>query len=82
MSTLSPSISTPTVVAAPESTNDSTAKPTSNSRWDQLKQPPYQIDQQVKFLHLSAEVETLLQQLQSLKQQRLAIHSDSSAKNQ
>ena len=31
----------------------------------------YQADQQVKYLHLQAEVETLLLQLQALKQQRL-----------
>lgn len=31
----------------------------------------YRADQQVKFLHLQAEVETLLHQLQSLKRQRL-----------
>ncbi|HEY9906408.1 MAG TPA: hypothetical protein V6D18_02220 [Thermosynechococcaceae cyanobacterium] len=30
----------------------------------------YRLDQQVKFLHLQAEAETLLQQLQVLKQQR------------
>lgn len=33
---------------------------------------PYQVAQQVKFLHLEAEVESLLQQLQTLKQQRIA----------
>ncbi|MEG3438344.1 hypothetical protein V0288_14535 [Pannus brasiliensis CCIBt3594] len=27
----------------------------------------YQVDQQVKYLHLEAEIEVLLQQLQSLK---------------
>ena len=31
----------------------------------------YQADQQVKYLCLQAEVKTLLQQLQSLKQQRM-----------
>ena len=31
----------------------------------------YQVAQQVKFLHLQAEVESLLQQLQMLKKQRL-----------
>ncbi|HEY9834363.1 MAG TPA: hypothetical protein V6D26_27685 [Stenomitos sp.] len=30
----------------------------------------YQADQQVKYLHLQAEVESLLQHLQILKQQR------------
>lgn len=37
---------------------------------EQMKSP-YQADQQVKYLHLQAEVESLLQQLQILKQQRL-----------
>jgi hypothetical protein len=32
---------------------------------------PYNVDQQVKFLHLQAEVDTLLLQLQTLKQQRM-----------
>ncbi len=31
----------------------------------------YPADQQVKFLHLQAEVDSLLQQLQILKQQKL-----------
>jgi hypothetical protein len=30
----------------------------------------YQVDQQAKFLHLHAETESLLQQLQNLKQQK------------
>jgi len=33
----------------------------------------YQADQQVKFLHLQAEVETLLLELQTLKQHRLSV---------
>lgn len=48
---------------------------TNSSRSDESKKPPYQVDQQVKFLHLEAEVEYLLQQLQNLKQQRLATTS-------
>ena len=31
---------------------------------------PYQADQQVKFLHLQAEIDSLLIELQALKQQR------------
>lgn len=31
----------------------------------------YQADQQIKLLHLEADIESLLQQLQYLKQQRL-----------
>jgi hypothetical protein len=38
----------------------------------ELMKSLYQADQQVKYLHLQAEVESLLQQLQILKQQRLA----------
>ena len=30
----------------------------------------YQADQQVKYLHLQAEIEVLLQELQTLKQQK------------
>ena len=32
--------------------------------------PCYQADQQVKYLHLQAEIDVLLQQLQTLKQQQ------------
>lgn len=35
-----------------------------------LMKNSYQADQQVKYLHLQAEVDSLLQQLQLLKQQR------------
>jgi hypothetical protein len=35
------------------------------------RKSPYNVDQQVKFLHLQAEVETLLLQLKTIKQQRL-----------
>lgn len=31
---------------------------------------PYQADQQVKFLHLQAEIETLMLQLQTIKQRQ------------
>lgn len=48
---------------------------TNTSGSDESKKPPYQVDQQVKFLYLEAEVEYLLQQLQNLKQQRLATTS-------
>ncbi len=33
----------------------------------------YQADQQAKYLHLHAEVDSLLQQLQTIKQQRQAL---------
>ncbi|MBC1237803.1 hypothetical protein VF14_21090 [Nostoc linckia z18] len=35
----------------------------------------YQDDQQAKFMHLQAEIDSLLQQLESLKHQRLAASS-------
>lgn len=38
----------------------------------------YQLDQQVKFLHLRAEAETLLQQLKVMKQQREAVSDQQS----
>lgn len=41
-------------------------------RLNELEKFSYQAAQQVKFLHLEAEVESLLQQLQTLKQQRVA----------
>lgn len=37
----------------------------------------YRTDQQVKFLDLQAQTDSLLQQLQELKQQRLATEQDS-----
>ncbi|MFB8789688.1 MAG: hypothetical protein U7123_12720 [Potamolinea sp.] len=37
----------------------------------ELMKSIYQADQQVKYLHLQAEVESLLQQLQILQKQRL-----------
>lgn len=40
----------------------------------------YQADQQVKYLHLQAEIEVLLQQLTTLKQQQ-EILAESSAKS-
>jgi ribose 1,5-bisphosphokinase PhnN len=40
---------------------------TSESRATQQIRTAYPVDQQVKYLHLQAEIEVLLQQLQSLK---------------
>lgn len=50
--------------------NRSTAV-TGNPHLVEQMKSPYRADQQVKYLHLQAEVESLLQQLQILKQQRL-----------
>lgn len=56
----------------------SLAKPTetvqdhnkSNSKAEAMMKSVYNVDQQVKYLHLQAEIETLLLRLQTLKQQR------------
>lgn len=43
------------------------------SRLIEAMKAQYQLDQQVKFLHLQAEADSLLKQLQTLKQQRQAV---------
>lgn len=45
---------------------------TPQSSSSQPKQLPYQANHQVELLHLQAETEALLQQIQTAKQQRLA----------
>lgn len=54
--------------SVPESnlSSNSTRQPELN----QVKKSPYQVAQQVKFLHLEAEIESLFMQLKTLKQQR------------
>ena len=42
----------------------------------QLNKSLYQIEQQVKFMNLEAEIESLLKQLESLKVERQASTSD------
>ncbi|MEQ8754161.1 MAG: hypothetical protein RID09_11670 [Coleofasciculus sp. G1-WW12-02] len=49
-----------------------TVSGTSDQRLIKLMKSIYQADQQVKYLHLQAEVDSLLQQLQILQKQRLA----------
>jgi hypothetical protein len=45
----------------------------SQTSWaKKLAKSYYQDDQQAKFMHLQAEVESLLQQLENLKHQRIA----------
>ncbi len=82
MSTSSSSMSrSQTLVAERQSATESPAKSMNIPLENESKKPPYQVDQQVKFLHLEAEVESLLQQLQSLKQQRqVAINNDTAKK--
>ncbi|MEG4305737.1 hypothetical protein [Microcoleus sp. D3_18a_C4] len=70
MSNNSSTLSRPQVAASnPEMASSSTLS-TSFARKVDLVKCPYQADQQVKFLHLQAEIESLLLEVQSLKQQR------------
>jgi len=73
MSTRSSSlVCSPTPIGDTQALRNPTTSKTCNSRLTDLMRSLYQADQQVKYLHLQAEVESLLQQLQILKQQRLA----------
>lgn len=60
-----------TAVRAPQTTT-SPAAVNYQTRLLEAMKTQYQLDQQVKFLHLQAETESLLQQLQAIKQQRQA----------
>ncbi|UBF28612.1 hypothetical protein K9N68_12455 [Kovacikia minuta CCNUW1] len=46
------------------------------SRLLQAMRSQYRLDQQMKYLHLQAETESLLQQLRAIKQQRQASRED------
>ncbi|MFB2898327.1 hypothetical protein ACE1CI_35875 [Aerosakkonemataceae cyanobacterium BLCC-F50] len=67
-------------IAVQEASNMSVAL-TNQVRMMEKMKSVYQADQQLKLLNLQAEVETLLQQLQNLKQQRL-IEEDSEISTQ
>jgi hypothetical protein len=66
-------------ISSQSSTRESSESPASRSRSAIISDDSslikvmkaYQADQQVKYLHLQAEIEVLLQQLQTLKQQKL-----------
>lgn len=62
-------------VAAPARSGLSATEtaPAADSRicWVEVKQYPYQPDHQVELLHLQAEADALLLQLQALSQKRL-----------
>lgn len=76
MSTVLPSLSRPQIVVDnPQPGSNTSATSTQRPPLNELKKPPYQAAVQVKFLHLQAEVESLLQHLQNQKQQRLAATS-------
>ena len=47
-------------------------RPTQKLGAKKLHKSVYSVDQQVKLIHLQAEVNCLLQQLQNLQQQKLA----------
>lgn len=55
-----------------QSVRNSNTTVAAESRLTALMKSIYQTDQQVKYLHLQAEVESLLYQQKILKQQRLA----------
>ena len=70
MSNNSSTLSRPQVTASnPEMASSSTLSTSFARKIDSVK-CPYQADQQVKFLHLQAEIDSLLLQVQTLKQQR------------
>jgi len=50
-----------------QSTADRPSADSSNLSYEPKMAKCYQADQQVKYLHLQAEIEVLIQQLQSLK---------------
>lgn len=61
----------------PKQPSEATAVDQQRSRLIAAMKSQYQLDQQVKFLHLQAEADSLLQQLQTLKQQRQTVESSS-----
>ena len=71
-SSLSPS---QRLVANSATVSNVSATLTQRPSLNESKKFPYEAAQQVKFLYLEAEVESLLQQLQTLKQQRVADNS-------
>ncbi|MBE9080183.1 hypothetical protein IQ241_23325 [Romeria aff. gracilis LEGE 07310] len=59
--------------AAPAAEPDRETQPAADSRicWIEVKQYPYEPDLQVELLHLQAEADALLLQLQAASQKRL-----------
>jgi hypothetical protein len=60
------------IVSKAQLTTDVSTISTHSTRVFQSTKSLYQVAQQLKFLHLQAEVESLLLRLQFLKQQRIA----------
>lgn len=72
MSTRSSSlVYSPSPTSAVQSRASRSSTVAGDPRLIKLMKSLYQADQQVKYLHLQAEVESLLQQLEIVKQQRL-----------
>ena len=67
---LSSLIDSPSPTGASQTARNRLSVATDDPRVMKLMKSLYQADQQVKYLHLQAEVEFLLQQLQILKQQK------------
>jgi hypothetical protein len=65
-------LDSPRSIGESQSVKNSRVAVTGDSRLTALMKSLYQTDQQVKYLHLQAEVESLLHQQKFLKQQRLA----------
>lgn len=65
-------LDSPSAIGSSQSVRNRSTAVTGNPRLLELMKSTYQADQQVKYLHLQAEVESLLQHLQILKQQKLA----------
>ncbi|MEG4529005.1 hypothetical protein [Microcoleus sp. D2_18a_D3] len=72
MSNNSSTLSRPQVTASNPDMASSSTLSTSFARKVNSVKCPYQADQQVKFLHLQAEIESLLLEVQSLKQRSIA----------
>ncbi len=80
MSTRSSTLIRPeTSIEVSQSLSDISIASKDDTRIMQLTKSLYQTDQQVKFLHLQAEVELLLKQLQTLKQQQRILTDKASA---
>jgi hypothetical protein len=60
-----------------ESLNNTSANSQQQARIMQLTKCLYQVDQQQKFLSLQEEVESLIQQLQTIKAQKVTAETDS-----
>ncbi|HEY9761978.1 MAG TPA: hypothetical protein V6D07_05605 [Trichocoleus sp.] len=67
-------------IAARQDSSPAETAPAADSRicWIEVKQYPYQPDHQVELLHLQAEADALLLQLQAVSQKRLTLESSKS----